>query len=137
MFPGSSYQPLCLRNFIRIWWPIRNLTAVNDRLHMIFVHTEVVWKWQQYGNNFIAVFPVSALPSKMCFDLSANNPVAGCGNQSDIWRDVIWTSAFSNEFFCLGFLSQAFTNRRTAEEGGGQFFNSSLPLPPASHTLRH
>ena len=43
-------------------------------------------------------------------------------------------------FFCcfyLGFLSRIFTNHRTAGEGGGHFFNSSLPLPPASQTLRH
>ena len=32
----------------------------------------------------------------------------------------------------LGFLSQPFTNHSTAGEGGGHFFNSSLPLPPAS-----
>ena len=38
-------------------------------------------------------------------------------------------------FFYLGFLSQPFTNHRTAEEGGGHLFNSSLPLPPASQTL--
>ena len=40
-------------------------------------------------------------------------------------------------FFCLGFLSRTFTNHRTAGEGGGYFFNSSLPLPPVSQTLRH
>ena len=40
-------------------------------------------------------------------------------------------------FFCLGFLSQTFTNHRTAGEGGEHFFNSSLLLPPASQTLRH
>ena len=40
-------------------------------------------------------------------------------------------------FLSLGFLSQPFTNRRTAAEGGGHFFNSSIPLPPASQTLRH
>ena len=34
-------------------------------------------------------------------------------------------------FFYLGFLSQPFTNHRTAGEGGGHFFNSSLPLLPA------
>ena len=39
-------------------------------------------------------------------------------------------------FFYLGFLSRPFTNHRTAGEGGGHFFNSSLPLPPASQTLR-
>ena len=40
-------------------------------------------------------------------------------------------------FFYLGFLSQTFTNHRTAAEGGGHFFNPSLPLPPATQTLRH
>ena len=40
-------------------------------------------------------------------------------------------------FFYLGFLPQPFTNHRTAREGGGHFFNSSLPLPLASQTLRH
>ena len=38
-------------------------------------------------------------------------------------------------FFNLGFLSRTFTNHRTA--GEGHFFNSSLPLPPASQALRH
>ena len=40
-------------------------------------------------------------------------------------------------FFYLGCLSRTFSNHRTAGEGGGLFFNSSLPLPPASRTLRH
>ena len=40
-------------------------------------------------------------------------------------------------FFCLCFLSRTFTNHRTAGEEGGQFFNSSLQVPPASHTHRH
>ena len=40
---------------------------MNDRLNMIVVPTEVIWKWQEYGNNF-----------------TANNPVAGSWNQSDI-----------------------------------------------------
>ena len=39
--------------------------------------------------------------------------------------------------FYLGFLSQTFIIPRTAGEGGGYFFNFSLPLPPASWTLRH
>ena len=37
-------------------------------------------------------------------------------------------------FFYLGFLSRIFTNHRTAGEGGGHFFNSLLPLSPASLT---
>ena len=40
-------------------------------------------------------------------------------------------------FFYLSFLSQPFTNHRTAGKGGGHFFNSSLPLPPASQTFRY
>ena len=40
-------------------------------------------------------------------------------------------------FFYLGFLSGTFTIHRTAGERGGHLFNSSLPLPPASQTLRH
>ena len=40
-------------------------------------------------------------------------------------------------YFYVGFLSQTFTNHRTAGEGGGHFFDPSLPLPPALETLRH
>ena len=40
-------------------------------------------------------------------------------------------------FFYLGFLSQTFTNHRTAGEREGHFINSSVPLPPTSQTLRH
>ena len=39
--------------------------------------------------------------------------------------------------FYLDFLSRTFTNHRTAGEGGRHLFDSSLPLPPASQTLRH
>ena len=40
-------------------------------------------------------------------------------------------------FFYLGFLSQPFTNHRATGEGRRHFFNPSLPLRPASPTLRH
>ena len=40
-------------------------------------------------------------------------------------------------FIYLGFLSRPFTNHRTDGEGGAYFFNSSLPLPTASQTLRN
>ena len=40
-------------------------------------------------------------------------------------------------FFHLGFLSQTFMTHRTAGKGPGYLFNSSLPLPPTSQTLRH
>ena len=40
-------------------------------------------------------------------------------------------------FFYLGFLSRTLTNHRSAGEGREHFFNSSLPLPHASQTLRY
>ena len=40
-------------------------------------------------------------------------------------------------FFYLGLLSRPFTNHRNTGEAEGHVFNSSLPLPPASQTLRH
>ena len=40
-------------------------------------------------------------------------------------------------FLYLGFLMQTFSNHRTAGEGGGCFFTSSLLLPCASQTLRY
>ena len=46
-------------------------------------------------------------------------------------------TAASDFFFYLDFLSQPFTNNRTAGEGGAHVFNSSLPLPPASQIVRY
>ena len=53
------------------------LMAENDRLNMVVVSTEVIRKWQQYGNNFIVVFPLS-----------------GSRNQSETERDVIRTECY-------------------------------------------
>ena len=39
-------------------------------------------------------------------------------------------------FFYLGFLSRTLMNPRTAGEGGGHFFNSSLPFLPTSHIFK-
>ena len=54
-------------------------------------------------------------------------------------RHTTYTYTYRNLyiFFYLGFLSRTFTIHETAGEGGGYLFNSSLPLPPASQTLRH
>ena len=47
----------------------------------------------------------------------------------------IFYFTFNHLFFSIWiFLSQKLTNHRTAEEGGGYFFNSSIPLPPGSQT---
>ena len=50
---------------------------------------------------------------------------------------AFWQLISTFFFFYLGFLSQPFTNHRTAGERGKHFFNSSLPLPAAPQTLRH
>ena len=46
-------------------------------------------------------------------------------------------TAENNFFFLSGFSFTTIMNHRTAGEEGGCFFNSSLPLPPASQTLKH
>ena len=51
--------------------------AVNGRLNTVVVPNEIIWKWQQYGNNFITAYPLSLLQSKVLFNLSVNNPVVG------------------------------------------------------------
>ena len=51
--------------------------------------------------------------------------------------DIIGFSFLFFFFFYWGFISRPFTNHRTAGEGGGHFFNSSLPIPPALQTLRN
>ena len=57
---------------------------------------------------------------------------------SGMLQDVAYGVTILKLFFSyLGFLSRRFTNHRTAGEGGGHFFNSSIPLPPVSQTLRH
>ena len=59
--------------------------------------------------------------------------------QYEISEIYLWCQGIDRLFFSvyLGFLSRTFTIHRTAGEGGGYLFNSSLPLPPASQTLRH
>ena len=47
-------------------------------------------------------------------------------------NNTVFFSSSSFFFFYQGLLSQVFTNHSTSGEGGGYFFNSSLPLPPAS-----
>ena len=41
--------------------------TVNDKLNMIVVSTEVILKWQQYGNNFTTVFPRFSAPVEDVF----------------------------------------------------------------------
>ena len=61
--------------------------------------------------------------------------------KTETFYAVLLIQEYSQElfffYFYVGFLSQTFTNHRAAGEGGGHFINSSLPLPPASQTLRH
>ena len=52
------------------------------------------------------------------------------------FRDSVPVHFFFFFFFCLGFLSRTFTIHRTGGEGVGYLFNSSLPLPTASQTLK-
>ena len=62
-------------------------------------------------------------------------PSGGITFGSELYDGSI--SFFFFFFFYLGFLSRTFAIHGAAGEGGGYLFNSSLPLPPASRTLRH
>ena len=53
-----------------------------------------------------------------------------------LFVNIVASFAWEKIFFYLDFLSGTFTIHRKPEKGGGYLFNSSLPLPPASQTLR-
>ena len=55
---------------------------MNERLNT--VPTEVIWKWQQYGNNSLPYFAFPAPVEDVFLNWSANNPVVDSWNQSDI-----------------------------------------------------
>ena len=79
----------------------------------------------------------SQLPTVM-FVAEENRGQWEIGNNRRAMSEVAFWRCFSKQvfFFCLGFLSRTLKNHRAAEEGGGYFFSFSLPLPPASQTLR-
>ena len=62
-------------------------------------------------------------------------------NSLGFTQRIVWHTsvlAVKSFFFSIWvFLSRTFTNHRTAGEGRGHFFNSTLPFPPALQTLRH
>ena len=60
----------------------------------------------------------------------------GCFDGSEVCKLVV-SYILQQFFFYLSFLSQTFMIQRAAGEGRGYFFQSSLPLPLASQTLRH
>ena len=51
------------------------------------------------------------------------------GFHTRIWLEGFFLFVCLLFFFYLHFLSRLFTNHRTAGEGGGHLFKSSLPLP--------
>ena len=101
--------------------------------------------------DFLIFLVVQGLKCFICFNLISATGKHSSYSESIMLRKLIYASL--KFFHCvtllqfmyiiflyifnLGFLLRTFTNHRTAGEGGGHFFNSSLPLPPASETLRH
>ena len=63
------------------------------------------------------------------------------GRQCNIFQLILtfffFLFSFFLFFFLYGFSLRTLTNHRTAGEGEGYFFNSLLPLLPASQTLRN
>ena len=100
-------------------------------------------KWSNTLKQFVSKLAPNCLN---VFDHFAKLALKGLkGYQRIKWRNMtgvifqlgLRLCFFFSFFFYLGFPSQPFTNHRAAGKGGRHFFNPSLPLPPASHTLRH
>ena len=75
---------------------------------------------------------------KNCVGIDLDNTAVNVGKRNPIMTQVLGKNNKIHVngcpchifffFFYLGFLSQPFTNHRTAREERGHFFNSSLPL---------
>ena len=100
--------------------------------------SERIWIWNKYFLIFEFECKNFVITSHL-FLLSSNSLIWEILRKFDetITLGPICPNLYICIFFCLRFLSRAFTNHRTAGEGGGHSFNSSIPLPLASQTLRH
>ena len=96
----------------KVW----RFSRINCFLHLSLVLIHAVFAALSFANFCMMI----SLPTLLCFLCSS-------GYCMSLWHFA----------FYLGFLSRPFTNHRTAGEEAGHFFSSSLPLPPASQTLRH
>ena len=100
--------------------------------------SERIWIWNKHFLRFEFECKNSVITSHL-FSLSSNSLIWEILRKFDEATTLgpICPNLYICIFFYLRFLSRAFTNHRTAGEGGGHSFNSSLPLPLASQTLRH
>ena len=100
--------------------------------HILFLNfwSSLVWVCFSPHQRNICEYKLHGKPiMKLLLLLMLNKP--GLFN---VKSKLIFFSFFSIWFF---FLSRTFTIHRTAGEEGRYLFNSSLPLPTASQTLRH
>ena len=84
-------------------------------------------------------FPTFELNTKNIPHLSVFSPNVGKYGSEKLRIKALSRQRFFFlfSFFYLSFLSRTLLNHRTAGEWGRHFFNSSLPLPPASQILTH
>ena len=150
------FQELALTNFVpqvSFHTPSKHQKT---RSFLLLSERPVAWNWlilfcMFYCSNNILVFSILApwlwttkkhisliIWCSPVFRDVCNRILKGIAIDRNI--DTKWVKSHYSEkglFFYLGFVSRKFTNHRIAGKGGGHFFNSSLPLPPASQTLRH
>ena len=79
---------------------------------------------------------LTSLPFFNCY-LVVTRPAGDTCREKSITNTILTTALYylTQGFFYLDLLSRTFTIHR--REGGGYFFKSPLPLPPASKTLTH
>ena len=108
--------------------------------NIFIVNRKTLCKGRPYSEFFWSVF--SRIPAEYGDLQSKSLSLVRIWENTDQknfeYRHFLHGKRHKNKFFFyLGFLSQPFTNHRTVREGVGHFFNSSLPLPPASRALGH
>ena len=105
------------QNLYHIYWSTRRQLSCKKSLL-------VLWKRSRLFVNTTSAVDKCSLPNR-------DNLM------QPIHRILSFFFFFFFFFFYLGFVSRTFTIHGTGGEGGGYLFNSTLPLPPASQTLRH
>ena len=89
------------------------------------------WRWGWCDKDKAKSCPIKSFTQFwLCQNMDVELPIY-------IEKEVILTFNSFYFVFYFGSPSRAFKIHRTVRKGGGCLFNSSLPLPPASQTIRH
>ena len=121
---AERVAPYNLKNWVKL--VIYLLELWNFMHNSMFIGDEVIVKMRYQLEHWDFIHNSFFVGDELIIEMRYNRKIVN-------WQKY----CTNNIFFYLGFLSRTFTIHRTAGEGGGYLFKSSLPLPPTSRTLRH